>query len=146
MANSLIYIFLFSLINLLEFSIAKKCLFINNLPKGSAPLKIHCASGESEAEYFPAMINKDVKWSFCGNIFERSLFFCHFWLGNEKVKLLMFLVIKILVSKMDKSHTQGNVYGLWNQMIFIWDIIIRMRIISISIFILLGLGEYDVFC
>lgn len=94
MANSLIYIILFLLITPLELSIAKKCFFtpkyeihvINNLPSYSPQLKIHCQSGDDDfGEYFP-LLNEDVNWSFCGDLFGRSLYFCHFW-WDEKNKV-----------------------------------------------------------
>ncbi|KAM3356815.1 hypothetical protein P3S68_023529 [Capsicum galapagoense] len=125
--NSLLYIVLILLIIPLELSTAK-CLFspkyrihiINNLPVGSAPLKMHCASGDDDlGEYFPA-INEDVNWSFCGSIFGKSL---HFWkkfvflsllvgMGRKKVEYSMYLIIKKRVSMGDKSlMEQGIVCG-----------------------------------
>lgn len=91
--NSLIIIFLLLLIYSLELSTARKCFFtpkyevhiINNLPSNTPPLKIHCASGDDDfGDYFPS-INEDYNWSFCGNLFGRSLYFCHFWWEKDKV-------------------------------------------------------------
>ncbi|KAI3458753.1 hypothetical protein Pfo_015416 [Paulownia fortunei] len=70
----------------------RKCVFvwryevhiINNLPRRSAPLKLHCASRDDDLGYHTLPINQDFHWQFCANIFNTTLFFCHFWWGSKE--------------------------------------------------------------
>ncbi|KAI3470517.1 hypothetical protein Pfo_027180 [Paulownia fortunei] len=58
---------------------------INNLPSNSAPLTLHCASGDNDLGHHTLAVNQDFNWSFCENIYyPNTLFFCHLWWGSKQ--------------------------------------------------------------
>ncbi|CAN4090971.1 unnamed protein product [Withania somnifera] len=92
MSLSFMNIFLLLLsITPLNFSLAKKCIFsqkyevhvINKLAPNTPQLRVHCASKNSEVGNQNLAIGEDLNWSFCEALFDRSLYFCHFWWGSK---------------------------------------------------------------
>lgn len=56
---------------------------VSNLPSNTAPLKIHCASGNNDLGNHTLYPNQDYRWSFCVNFIPNTLFFCHLWWGSK---------------------------------------------------------------
>ncbi|KAL8051772.1 hypothetical protein ABFX02_06G170500 [Erythranthe guttata] len=56
---------------------------VNNLPSNSAPLLLHCASGNDDLGDHVLSTNQDFHFDFCENPFS-TLFFCRFrWNGKN---------------------------------------------------------------
>lgn len=67
------------------FMTAKEHIYVvNNLLPNSAPLKLHCASGDNDLENHILYPDQDFHWSFCANILPTTLFFCHLWWGSKE--------------------------------------------------------------
>lgn len=56
---------------------------INNLPQNSAPLKLHCASGDDELGNHNLNAGGEFSWNFCKSPFGNTLYFCHVWWGTK---------------------------------------------------------------
>ncbi|PIN24460.1 hypothetical protein CDL12_02811 [Handroanthus impetiginosus] len=63
---------------------------INNLPPKSAPLVIHCASGDDDLGNHTLTYKQDYHWDFCENFVFSTLFFCHFRWGTKEKALEVF--------------------------------------------------------
>lgn len=55
---------------------------INGL-NNTNPLLVHCASGDDDLGWHTLKHADEVKWDFRTNIFDTTLFFCHFWWGEN---------------------------------------------------------------
>ncbi|KAL7148156.1 hypothetical protein ABFS83_06G159200 [Erythranthe nasuta] len=82
-----------------SFSEGRRCIFTkkvtvrvsNFLPPNSAPLVLHCASGDNDLGNHTLSVNQNFEWSFCTNfIWTGSLFFCHLWWGPKNVAFESF--------------------------------------------------------
>lgn len=56
---------------------------IDALPSDSPQLKFHCASKEDDFGVHFLSSKQDFTWGFCGQFFNRSLYFCHFWWDSK---------------------------------------------------------------
>lgn len=63
---------------------------VNNLPGDIPPLTIHCASKDNNLGFHQLPLNYDFHWSFCENVEEVTLFFCHFWWGQKNIAFDVF--------------------------------------------------------
>lgn len=72
---------------------AKKCAFtgeyfihvVRFLPEGSAPLNLHCASGDDDlGNHTLTTYGDEYKWSFCDSITHKTLFFCNLHWGSKQ--------------------------------------------------------------
>ncbi|KAL3620421.1 hypothetical protein CASFOL_035333 [Castilleja foliolosa] len=57
---------------------------LNSLPSNSPPLSLRCKSKDDDLGYHTVAVNQDFHWSFCENIFGRTLFFCHLYWGSKQ--------------------------------------------------------------
>ncbi|KAL7104536.1 hypothetical protein ACP275_08G251500 [Erythranthe tilingii] len=58
---------------------------VNNLPSKSAPLKIHCASKDTDFGFHTLLPNEEFHWKFCVNFWWTTMYFCHFWWGEKDI-------------------------------------------------------------
>lgn len=58
---------------------------INLLPKNSAPMTLHCASGDNDLGFHQLRVGDDFHWSFCRQFFGKTLFFCHLWWNGKEI-------------------------------------------------------------
>lgn len=63
----------------------KEVHIVNDLPEGSALLKLHCASGDDDLGYHTLKRIEDFHWTFCENFYPSTLFFCHLWWGSKQI-------------------------------------------------------------
>ncbi|KAL7144086.1 hypothetical protein ABFS83_08G235100 [Erythranthe nasuta] len=63
---------------------------INNLPKNSAALKIHCASKDTDFGIHVFQPNQEFYWTFCMNFWATTMYFCHFWWGAKDTSFEVF--------------------------------------------------------
>ncbi|KAF3623594.1 putative proline-rich receptor-like protein kinase PERK4-like, partial [Capsicum annuum] len=75
--------FPFALINACFFTSKYEIQIIDDLPNNSPQLEIHCASRDNDLEHHFLNPNQDFTWSFCMQVFRKTLFFCHFWWGSK---------------------------------------------------------------
>lgn len=77
---------------------------VNLLPRNSAPLTLHCASGDDDFGFHNlTKYNEDYHWSFCESIFRNTLFFCHLWWENKNIAFDVF----------SSSLKNDNLLNLW---------------------------------
>ncbi|KAK6778088.1 hypothetical protein RDI58_024806 [Solanum bulbocastanum] len=57
---------------------------IDDLPSDSPQLKFHCASKEDDFGERWLSSTQDFTWTFCGQFFNRTLYFCHFWWDSKE--------------------------------------------------------------
>ncbi|KAK4385936.1 hypothetical protein Sango_2717600 [Sesamum angolense] len=57
---------------------------INSLPSNSDPLVVHCASGDDDLGTHTLTSNQVFQWSFCENVTQTTLYFCHFSWGSKE--------------------------------------------------------------
>ncbi|KAI3469942.1 hypothetical protein Pfo_026605 [Paulownia fortunei] len=62
----------------------------NNLYAYSKPMVVHCASADDDLGNHTLSYQKDFNWSFCEQLFHRTLFFCHIWWGSKSVAFDVF--------------------------------------------------------
>ncbi|KAK6137855.1 hypothetical protein DH2020_028410 [Rehmannia glutinosa] len=74
---------------------------INNLPSKSPPLTLRCQSKDDDLGYHTLKVKQDFSWSFCENIYGRTLFFCHLWWGSKQQSFDVFKS-KLFKSKFTK--------------------------------------------
>ncbi|GFP80003.1 hypothetical protein PHJA_000143800 [Phtheirospermum japonicum] len=78
--------------NIFQTSVAKYCwkdlpitvFILNNLPPNSPPLKLRCQSKDDDLGYHTLWPHQDFHWTFCQNIFGKTLFFCHLYWGSKQ--------------------------------------------------------------
>ncbi|KAL7104501.1 hypothetical protein ACP275_08G249100 [Erythranthe tilingii] len=63
---------------------------VNNLPKNSAPLRLHCASKDTDFGVHVASPNQEFYWKFCINFWATTMYFCHFWWGRQETSFEVF--------------------------------------------------------
>ncbi|CAN4104546.1 unnamed protein product [Withania somnifera] len=56
---------------------------VNNLPPRTPILRAHCASKQDDIGFHDIIPNDKLEWSFRMTIFDDTLFFCHFWWGDQ---------------------------------------------------------------
>ncbi|KAL7105781.1 hypothetical protein ACP275_07G066900 [Erythranthe tilingii] len=61
----------------------------NDLPSNFGKLEVHCASKDDDLGHRFLSSGEVFSWNFRVNIFETTLYFCHFWSG---VKTKAFVV------------------------------------------------------
>ncbi|GFP79618.1 hypothetical protein PHJA_000105300 [Phtheirospermum japonicum] len=59
-------------------------------PETNIPLKIHCASKETELWFYNVSQSKNAYWDVCMNIWRTTMFFCHFWWGDKQAVFEVF--------------------------------------------------------
>lgn len=100
MKNYLLLFRLFIFINLLHTITSRNCHVIinqnyvihvvNNLPPKSAPLTVHCASGDNDLGTHTLSVNQAFTWGFCESFVSQTLFFCHLWWGSKDIAFNVF--------------------------------------------------------
>ncbi|KZV53748.1 hypothetical protein F511_00014 [Dorcoceras hygrometricum] len=65
---------------------------VNNLPKGSQPLHVHCASKDDEIYNNTLAIGGDVTWHFKLNFWWTTRYFCRFLCGKKDKAFDVFTV------------------------------------------------------
>ncbi|GFP80019.1 hypothetical protein PHJA_000145300 [Phtheirospermum japonicum] len=63
---------------------------MNNLPSNYPPLNLRCKSKNDDLGYHTLLVNQDFHWSFCQNIFGKTLFFCHLYWGSKQRAFVSF--------------------------------------------------------
>ncbi|KAI3469944.1 hypothetical protein Pfo_026607 [Paulownia fortunei] len=64
---------------------------VNNiLPISTSPLLVHCASGDNDIGNHTLYYEGDFTWSFCEQVFLRTLFFCHLSWGSKSISFDVF--------------------------------------------------------
>ncbi|GFP92870.1 hypothetical protein PHJA_001431300 [Phtheirospermum japonicum] len=84
---------------------------VNNIyPVSSSPLLLHCASGNDELGNHQLYHHQDFHWSFCEQIFHRTLFFCRFRWGSKNIAFEVFNTTSLSVCKHScywEAHADG---------------------------------------
>ncbi|KAL8048448.1 hypothetical protein ABFX02_07G066700 [Erythranthe guttata] len=62
----------------------------NQMPQGTSPLTIHCASKNDEFGYRPLPTGQSFSFSFRTNFWATTLFFCRFWWGGKTTAFDVF--------------------------------------------------------
>ncbi|OIS96907.1 hypothetical protein A4A49_60740 [Nicotiana attenuata] len=100
--------------------ITRQVHILNNLPKNTPQLKLHCASGDDDLGYNYPALRTDFKWEFCA--ISNTLYFCHFWWGNKNTVFDVFNNLDHCVA--DESNfiprgTQRCIYNVKDDGIYI---------------------------
>ncbi|EPS72822.1 hypothetical protein M569_01930, partial [Genlisea aurea] len=61
-----------------------------NITSDSAPVKVHCFSGDDDFGDHMLYGKQYFKFSFCPNYFPTTEFFCHLWWGNKEKGFVAF--------------------------------------------------------
>lgn len=62
----------------------------NSLPRGSPPLRAHCASGNDDLGTRTIAVGQNINWNFCESVVDNTLFFCHLWWGKKNAVFDVF--------------------------------------------------------
>lgn len=55
----------------------------SRLPNYPAPLQVRCQSGDNDLGMHTLRTNEELTWRFTPNIWQTTLFFCHFYWGSK---------------------------------------------------------------
>lgn len=63
---------------------------VNSLPNNNFPLVIHCKSKDNDLGVHNLYVGNDFNWGFHQNVWETTLFFCHFQWSNKQTSFSVF--------------------------------------------------------
>ena len=62
----------------------------NALPNNTHLLTVHCQSKDHDLGYHTLAVNEEIHWEFRQNIWETTLYFCHFWWAGKDKSFAVF--------------------------------------------------------